>query len=223
VLAAGAGLLTAFVLPRLAPSWSGSDRLAAVIVADVYVAIIIGHLLAFNGWRGVRHALRLQPSSPREILAACSWWAVGWIVAGVLYLVLTAVWPLTYVRDALLWIGADGGRLADPSPLVVAVAAGRAVLLAPVAEELLFRGALYGWLRRRLTAPTAVIMTALPFAFAHPLPVLWPAALCFGIVAAAFRERSGNLTPVIAIHVVNSVALIAVSYMLGRWNVPRVL
>jgi membrane protease YdiL (CAAX protease family) len=220
-LSLAAGLATAYGLPILAVSWGEIDRLAAVITLEVYAAIIAGHVIAFGGVTRLVECVRLRSTTLRELVAAVAAWGAAMVAGAVLYLALSPlVWPLTVVRDALLWVGADGGRLADADPLLFTLAAGRAAIVAPFAEELLFRGALFGWVRRRLPAYAAIVLTAALFATAHPLPVLWPGAFTFGVGAAWFRERSDAVTPFFVIHVLNNIALIGISYWATGWNVP---
>ena len=52
---------------------------------------------------------------------------------------------------------------ADPTVNVTGLSLLRACLVAPLAEELLFRGALFGWLRRRLPAWPAILVSAALF------------------------------------------------------------
>jgi membrane protease YdiL (CAAX protease family) len=222
-LGVAAGVSTAYGLPALSPAWGHTDRLATVIVLEAYLAVIVGHLVAFGGFEGLRTRLRIAPISSREcIAAATAAWIAILAAAAVLYFVLSSfAWPLTEVASALLWIGADGGRLADAEPLLFILAAGRAIVIAPFAEELLFRGSLFGWLRGRLPAFATILITASVFALGHPIPVLWPAAFLFGIGAASFRERSGSVTPFILVHVINNLALTAISYWVTGWHVPN--
>jgi hypothetical protein len=220
-LAVPLGVATAYALPVLAASWGEIDRLAAVITLEVYLAIIAGHVIAFGGPSRMFACLRLRSTTARELVAGLAVWVAALAGGAVLYLVLSLfVWPMTAVGDALLWVGADGGRLADADPLLFTIAAGRAAVVAPFAEELMFRGALFGWLRRRLPGSAAILFVAALFALAHPLPVLWPAAFSFGIGAAWFRERSDSVTPFVIMHIVSNVALIAISYWAAGWNVP---
>jgi membrane protease YdiL (CAAX protease family) len=215
-----AGVSTAYGLPVLSSVWGDTDRLATVIVLQAYLAIIVGHVVAFGGFDGLRSRLRIAPTSSQEFLAAV--WIAIWVAAAVLYFVLSSfAWPLTEVASALLWIGADGGRLADAEPLLFVLAAGRAIVIAPFAEELLFRGSLFGWLRGRLRALATILITAFVFALGHPMPVLWPGAFLFGIGAAWFRERAGSVTPFILVHVLNNLALTAISYWVTGWHVPN--
>ena len=223
-LGVAAGVSTAYGLPALSPDWGDPDRLATVIVLEAYLAIIVGHVVAFGGFEGLRRPMRIASTSPGEFAAAAAVLIAIWAVAAVLYLILSSLaWPLTEVASALLWIGADGGRLADAEPLLFVLAAGRAIVIAPFAEELLFRGSLFGWLRRRLPAFATILITASVFALGHPMPVLWPAALLFGIGAAWFRERSGSVTPFIVMHVINNLALTVISYWVTGWHVPNLL
>ena len=176
-LAAVAGFVTACTLPHIAPTWSSADRLAALIVAEVYAAIIVGHLIAFHGWSGVQEHLRLRPVTAGQIAAACGVWIAGWTLAGIVYIVVSRwLWPLSYVRDAYVWIGADGRRLATREPLLIWLGSGRAAFVTPVAEEILFRGSLFGWIRRRVTADRAITGLTLAFQPRRLMIALPPAA-----------------------------------------------
>ena len=151
-LAVAAGVSAAYGLPAFSPAWGTTDRLATVIVLEAYLAIIVGHLVAFGGLEEVRSRLRIAPTSSQEFGAAAAVWIAIWAAAAVLYFVLSSfAWPITEVRIAMLWIGADGGRLADAEPLLFVLAAGRAILIAPFAEELLF-SRLAVWMAPRAVA-----------------------------------------------------------------------
>jgi membrane protease YdiL (CAAX protease family) len=91
-----------------------------------------------------------------------------------------------------------------------------AVLLAPVAEELLFRGLLYRALRRRRSVAAAAILSSLAFAVIHadvaasaPLALLNLALL--GALWAVIYERTGSLiVPIVAHAVFNLLTLLQV-------------
>jgi membrane protease YdiL (CAAX protease family) len=80
-----------------------------------------------------------------------------------------------------------------------------AVVLAPIVEELLFRGILLRALLRRVQPGTAVLVSALIFALVHQvgdantLPFL-PALAGLGAVLAIVALRSGDLSTSIFIH-----------------------
>jgi membrane protease YdiL (CAAX protease family) len=88
---------------------------------------------------------------------------------------------------------------------VIALFAG---LIAPVCEELLFRGLLLRAFQRRVPADMAVILSALVFALAHPAldPSLGtfaivPALFALGLISGAIAVRRGNLSASIMLHI----------------------
>jgi uncharacterized protein len=84
--------------------------------------------------------------------------------------------------------------------------------LAPVAEELFFRGMLYPLLRQRLGASLAILISAALFAVMHVIPILFPSLFFVGLLLALLREWSGSTIPCILLHVMqNSVAVIAIT------------
>jgi membrane protease YdiL (CAAX protease family) len=86
----------------------------------------------------------------------------------------------------------------------VAVAAVMLVLVAPVAEELVFRG-----LGFAAFGPVAVPVTSLLFAIAHGLPSLVVEVAVAGLVLAELRRRTGSVLPGMAVHILfNGLALV---------------
>jgi uncharacterized protein len=81
------------------------------------------------------------------------------------------------------------------------------VTVAPLAEELLFRGALLRALLRRTTPAWATFGSALAFAAVHPLSsptigsvIAVPGLLVLGLVSAGLAIRTGNLSASILLH-----------------------
>ena len=95
-----------------------------------------------------------------------------------------------------------------------------AILLAPPAEELLFRGFLYGGYRRSFGAVWAAVLTTVIFVavhvpeMAHHAPSLAGAA---GVALAAlwWRLRSSAIGPAIAVHA-GSNAMITLTFLASR-------
>ncbi len=86
-----------------------------------------------------------------------------------------------------------------------------AACLVPLAEEIFFRGALYGALRRsgRSAAVTAVV-TSLGFAVSHLDPRLWLPIVFVAALLGFLRAATGSLLPCLALHVgFNSVTVVA--------------
>lgn len=88
-------------------------------------------------------------------------------------------------------------------------------ILAPLAEELVFRGLLYGWLARRWGTGVAFIASSLAFAaahveLAHVLLVL-PLGLWFGWL----RRRTDSLLPSLLAHMINNGVAVLAAAQLG--------
>ncbi|HUT51173.1 MAG TPA: CPBP family intramembrane glutamic endopeptidase [Alphaproteobacteria bacterium] len=81
-------------------------------------------------------------------------------------------------------------------------------ILAPLAEEIIFRGLLYGWLRRFWRILPATLLSAAIFGLIHGvIPVIF-AAFVVGLALAYVYERTGSLwTPAIVHATQNCVAM----------------
>src|SRR3546814_3168557 len=74
-------------------------------------------------------------------------------------------------------------------------------VLVPFIEEIIFRGLLFGWLRKHLRFLLAAPVVALLFAVAHQVWMLVPVLFFMGLVLAAATERSGSLWQIGRAHV----------------------
>jgi len=100
----------------------------------------------------------------------------------------------------------------DPAALLVGLAllAG----LAPLVEELVFRGLLYGWLAGRWGPGIAFIGSSLAFAAAHVELTHVILVLPLGLVFGWLRWRSGSLWPSLVAHMANNgLAVVAAAYL----------
>jgi len=88
-------------------------------------------------------------------------------------------------------------------------------LLAPVAEELVFRGLLYGWLAGRWSNLVAFIVSSLAFAAAHTEPLHILMVLPLGLWFGWLRWRTGSLIPTIVAHIINNTIAVAAAVFLG--------
>jgi uncharacterized protein len=84
-------------------------------------------------------------------------------------------------------------------------------VIAPLAEEILFRGLLYGFFRRWGVAPALIISTLL-FVVSHPLDRGLPVTQAVGgLLFALSYEKEGTLLVPIIIHVLGNLAIFALS------------
>lgn len=212
-VAAGA---TVLALRFLAPdSATDPNTLAPIIVAAVY-ALLIATLAVVLRPR-FRDIVALRRPAARDVALAAAACAAAYPVTG---LIQTVIAPQSWA-DALAILPAmfsDDGRLASAGPTMTVVILLRACGLAAIGEELLFRGALYAWLRRRLSAIATIVITAAAFAAIHAFPPILPLVFALGIGFGWIRERSGSTVPTIIVHALHNSLMIVLSYALTDWT-----
>jgi membrane protease YdiL (CAAX protease family)/uncharacterized RDD family membrane protein YckC len=138
--------------------------------------------------------------------------AFGWMALALFsYYVFAVLYGALIIEpdqeDIARDLGLDAGVLAAiPVVLLIAVAA-------PIAEEIFFRGMLFGGLRRRLPTLLAAAISALVFGALHAATGITavPPLIAFGFVLALLYERTGSLTPCIAAHALNNALALAVT------------
>lgn len=169
----------------------------------------LGALGQFGGWfGGIAYIAHAKGRSLRDDFGfrvdIRDWWAVfagiGLFVVGSL-----AILPLVDLVNEHQSVVEDLETATGAKLAVFAVVAG---LIAPVCEELLFRGLLLRALRRRFSPMVAVAIQALAFAIAHPLlsPTLGdlavvPALVLLGTASGIAATRRGDLSASILMHI----------------------
>jgi membrane protease YdiL (CAAX protease family) len=104
------------------------------------------------------------------------------------------------------------GRIAAIDTLHARMVLG-SVLLAPLVEETLYRGALYRYLRDRMQWLPTAILSATIFALAHGSSQM-PTAYLMGLGCALLREWRGSLVAPVAMHMSwNLLALAAAGWL----------
>jgi membrane protease YdiL (CAAX protease family) len=116
------------------------------------------------------------------------------VVAPAIYALISLLTgePVTRPRQPIL--------PADPNGWQIAIGAVAAVIAAPVAEEVFFRGFLFGALRQRFRFLAAAIISGTLFGLFHAIPLLIPLMVFVGIGLAYVYERRGSLLSSIAAH-----------------------
>jgi membrane protease YdiL (CAAX protease family) len=92
------------------------------------------------------------------------------------------------------------------SLLLLVVTAG---IFIPIAEELLFRGMLFGWMRQRWGFWVSALLSALSFGLPHGWPNGVPAAL-FGLYLAYQVERDKSLAGSVLLHTCNNLGALLI-------------
>jgi len=89
-------------------------------------------------------------------------------------------------------------------------------IVAPVAEELFFRGYLFAGLRQKMGRSRALWLSAALFALVHIVPTSWPPILFLGLLFAILYEQTGSIWPAVALHgAINSLAFVVLYLVQG--------
>lgn len=105
---------------------------------------------------------------------------------------------------------------AEPYLAVISIA-----LVAPLVEEVVFRGFIYGGLRSKLGVTLSVIVSALVFSLAHSFSVggsillLAPSLFLAGVALALVYERTRSLVPGMVLHASFNLIAVAAIFLIG--------
>ena len=209
VLLAGLGLGSLVLL--VLTEWFGMSE--EVVLAYTILLPGIGLTVSTLYWlRYIRHVSWRSfgwPRSPwRDIGLG---FGAGLLSMGIVALIAQAMFRLVNPDEVLL----DLPKPTAPELIAFGLAL---VLVAPIGEEIFFRGFLYGGLRRRFRAVPSALISAGVFAALH-VP-LWrtPAIFVFGLVLAALYERRRNLVVCIAAHAINNFVVLIIILASGILN-----
>jgi len=155
-------------------------------------------------WRA--HTAGVPRVLDRGIAAALLWGAIGGAVAalaGIAYLefILWADW-FPALRRA--------GPLAGPA--IPWWLAGVAIVAAPIFEEFIFRGLIFGGLRRSLGPVVAALASAATFAVVHPPASVIP-VFVMGVCAALVYERTRMLAGPMAVHAIYNATVLGFQWI----------
>jgi membrane protease YdiL (CAAX protease family) len=185
----------------------------------VYLLLPVSGLIVFR-WPGLRDRLRVRPTRPRWLAVALLFWVGVLIVSALVYVgigLADGSWTapfLELVREVTDIARFDTATPADWTLIVV-----RALLLAGIAEELLFRGILFGWLRRRLSAWPVILITTTLFTVEHIYPLVFPLVILLGLALGWLREKSGSILPGLMLHILTDSLLFVVALTLSAHGV----
>lgn len=224
-LSLAAGTLLVGICHHLLPAEPNADRDLAMFViglASLHGAglVWVGRFLRENEatWAGAFGLGR--PLGMRGVA-----WAVG---TGVLLVLM--VQPLSWmVSRTLEWCGLETELQSAVSILQGADTWGRrifyslsAIVAVPVAEEVLFRGVLYAWLRQCGWVGLAWLASALLFALVHMNLLAFLPLLAVAVALTWLYERTGNLQAPILAHAVFNAMNVAGVFLLGGEGGQRI-
>jgi uncharacterized protein len=171
---------------------------AGLIWTELFAFLLPALVVAAGSNLRVAPYLRLGRASLAPIVLGTAVGGAGYLFAGSVMALAQRVLPESWVRTfdpAQIFAGPGWERML----LVVA-----AVLVAPVCEEIAFRGYVQTTLALRRRPAAAIAGSALLFAAMHLDPVRFPALLVLGAIFGWLTWRAGSVWPAVAAHAANN-------------------
>ena len=219
--------------------WTMRDIVCAILATLALLLLIIGLYAWFLFWEILPKPsglglLVLMTAAETLMLVTAWWWGPrryggGWHLLGLrgfavgrgvvtsilafgLLILINLVWSIVETelglpgQPELVPLFGNGWQALLFALLVVGV-------VAPLVEELFFRGYLYAGLRQRFGRRRGMLLSAGIFAIAHVLPGTWMPIFLMGWVLAYVYERTDSLWPAIVIHGLMNTMALALSYV----------
>lgn len=226
--------------------WGWRDLLGAIVIAGLGIVLLNVTILILGWLLNIQlrdeSALLILIAIPQDVIIVSAAWTfsglrhnVGWDRLGlraydvafgclfsaalfglsffirICYVIVAQLWGIDLKpQDILLRLDVTGWGFVLTFFAVV--------LLAPVAEEIFFRGFLYGGLRARIGVIGAMLASTLFFTALHFSIDAFIPIFVLGLFLAWLYEKTGSLYPGIILHAANNgVAVIAlfIAQMLG--------
>jgi membrane protease YdiL (CAAX protease family)/uncharacterized RDD family membrane protein YckC len=206
------GLLLAIIVPPLLvapfdPDLEGDGALlAAQAMFDGLLLIVALGVASDWKFRPLAGPLRLLGLRPFRLSAI-------WIMLATLvgYYIAAGLFASLVLKPDQEDIGGELG-IGNPSIVIAVSAVLMIVLLAPVAEELFFRGFVFAGLRTRWSLWPAAIASGLIFGLVHAptgITTVVPLA-ALGVALCWLYDRTGSLWPCVIAHMINNGLALAV-------------
>jgi membrane protease YdiL (CAAX protease family) len=193
--------LVVWAMPRLGVSFDG---LSSTVVNTVLAAIV--YILSLLIVVGVPWLIKKSATTKDEIgitrlpswmdiLMAPAGFVVYFIVSGILTFTITQLVP-GFDTNQVQQTGFE--NISQRYEYLLAFAT--LVILAPIAEEILFRGYLYGKLRKYVPVWAAILATSALFGFVHGQWNVGLDVFALSIILCTLREVTGNIWAGVLLH-----------------------
>lgn len=192
-----AGLSVANILGQSALYVATRNVFAGIAGGALAVVILINALCAAHGLTAAQ-VFHLDHPRPRAALLSVAAAAAALLPLGLLATLSHRIHP-----PSDEWVAFYNAQLPD-GRLEMALAYGAAVVLGPVAEELVFRGLLFRLCRRHWGLWPSAVLTALLFGIVHGEPWFLFGLIPLGILLAVIYESTGSLTAAAIAHAVHN-------------------
>jgi membrane protease YdiL (CAAX protease family) len=180
---------------------------ATALLSDALSLVAVGYLV----WRlrGRGRTLAEIGLHGRQFGQNVIWGTAGYVATGPLLfaaaLVTESLTRRFFPSVTPPYHPIQGLMLASPGPWVRAGLFALAAVGAPLFEEIFFRGALHGALRRRFGGLAGALLSAAVFAILHPqLPLGFIPIFLLGLSFSLLYEWRGSLVPGMVMHACNN-------------------
>lgn len=207
-----AGVTVGLVLIRdllgaICISLFSQDQIMATCLMDVLCILIGGFACRkfFSFGKSLEDVLPVTDNSRTLgilLLSGVACWFVSQIMASGIYYLL---------QDSSFDVYSSSMDATDPLFLFVLTC-----VIAPIAEEIFFRGCLFGALRKYCTVVTAAVVSSAVFAYVHGTLTHLPVTITVGMLGCALYDLTGQLRWSIGMHMLVNV----LSYFVGMIALP---
>jgi membrane protease YdiL (CAAX protease family) len=175
-----------------------ADPLGGLLWTEIFVFLVPAVVATSGSGLEPRTWLRLRPPSATAAALGLLAGGAGWLLGSSLFAAVRAVSPRELVERY------DLSRLFEGPPVEQAAFVAAAVIVAPLCEEIAFRGHLASAFHSRHRPAYAIGASALIFALIHLDPLRGPALVLLGAVYGWLAWRSGSIWPAVIAHATNN-------------------
>ena len=183
----------------------------AVVAGSINLYLVDVVLLGYIGFVIIRNNLSIG-ALVGQVPVGYNWWSTVLLGIGILLFSIGAIavvmYPLAKLNSELV-----NEILAD-SPLSESLTSAfiLMVILAPLIEEMVFRGLLFSRLTKKWNMTGAMVVSSLAFGLLHMDPI---GAFVFGIVACVLYTRTRTLLAPMVLHALNNLIVWALMFTEG--------
>lgn len=178
----------------------GSDSFNAFLLIPLSVTTIWGfHLSLKKKGHGIGLWFKISSFGPDLI------WSI------IVFPGIFAIYFLMSFLTSFIWTdsGVFSTLVMNPNEIIAVISLG---LFVPVMEEVIFRGAIYEYVKRFYSPEFSMILTSISFAVVHPFQQ-WMKIFVFGMLLNLLYYKRGTLTVSSTVHVMVNLIYISIFYL----------
>ncbi|WP_085902121.1 CPBP family intramembrane glutamic endopeptidase [Kiloniella majae] len=187
-------LLSAFFSTAENDGSTSFPLILLVLIQNLLILIIVRHFL-LKRYRLNWQNLGLVQTSASWCYRAALLTLPLVVIIGIVNSTVTQLISTDFVNPQLEMLAPQGFRW--HSYILTMIATG---IIAPFAEEIVFRGVILGWLDQKLGKYLAILISSFLFGSTHGIPTLIPALTVAGIAFSLIVYKSQSLWPAIVLH-----------------------